>query len=238
VNTGAPTMSAVARETETTAIPTDFYAAEAERLRTAERVGASAYRLWRNSFALFCACGLAVLAVSAGWKVASAWTALVPFGAAVYAAFRIIPARKQSLRCGRLAGWYETGLARLRYDFDRLDEGAEFLGLDHPYASDLDLFGRGSLFQTMCTARTQAGREKLAGWMKTPAEPEEIRLRQEAVAELRYRETCAKEWRPRAPRRIRTCIPKHFEAGLRSRQFSLRGSPFPHYSCLRYYRRS
>jgi hypothetical protein len=52
---------------------------------------------------------------------------------------------------------------------------------------DLDLFGRGSLFERLCLARTRAGRETLAHWLGGPAPPEEIRARQTAVAELRDR---------------------------------------------------
>jgi hypothetical protein len=63
--------------------------------------------------------------------------------------------------------------------------GAEFLDPHHPYASDLDLFGPGSLFQLINTAQTQSGRATLAAWLLAPARPEEIRARQEAVEELR-----------------------------------------------------
>ena len=47
-------------------------------------------------------------------------------------------------------------------------DGARFLD-DHPYARDLDLFGRGSLFQLLNTARTEAGEETLADWFKRGA---------------------------------------------------------------------
>ncbi len=37
----------------------------------------------------------------------------------------------------------------------------------HLYAADLDLFGRGSLFELLSLARTQPGEETLAAWLKT-----------------------------------------------------------------------
>ncbi len=55
----------------------------------------------------------------------------------------------------------------------------------HLYADDLDLFGRGSLFELLCQARTRLGEDTLADWLGKPAEPSTIRRRQEAVEELR-----------------------------------------------------
>ena len=57
-------------------------------------------------------------------------------------------------------------------------------GSEHPYANDLDLFGRASLFQLLGTARTNPGRDTLARWLCVPAGPEEVERRHEAVAEL------------------------------------------------------
>jgi hypothetical protein len=61
----------------------------------------------------------------------------------------------------------------------------------HPYASDLDLFGRASLFQWLGPAATPRGSVTLADWLLAPAAPESIRLRQAAVEEL----ASADQWR-------------------------------------------
>lgn len=83
---------------------------------------------------------------------------------------------------------YEKGLARLE---DRWagqgSDGAAFRPEGHVFADDLDLFGRASLFELLDTARTRAGEETLAGWLLSPAAPDEVRARQQAVAELRPR---------------------------------------------------
>src|SRR5262249_4021771 len=65
--------------------------------------------------------------------------------------------------------------------------GSRFLDNSHPYALDLDLFGAGSLFELLCTARTTAGEQALAGWLLQPADVAEVEARQSAVAELRPR---------------------------------------------------
>ncbi|MFO0611410.1 MAG: DNA mismatch repair protein MutS [Polyangiaceae bacterium] len=62
--------------------------------------------------------------------------------------------------------------------------GERFLKADHPYAGDLDLFGKASLFRAMSRAETAIGEETLARWLLAPGTPEEIRARQEAAREL------------------------------------------------------
>ncbi|MGL5097604.1 MAG: MutS-related protein, partial [Planctomycetia bacterium] len=49
--------------------------------------------------------------------------------------------------------------------------------------ADLDLFGRGSLFQLMGSVQTSGGRFRLRDWLLRPADPETIARRQEAVAD-------------------------------------------------------
>jgi len=84
--------------------------------------------------------------------------------------------------------FYEKGLARLEDRWSGTGEpGARFLDTDHPYSADLDLFGAGSLYERLCTARTRAGEERLAQWLLAPATIEVIRARQHAVEELRPR---------------------------------------------------
>src|SRR5215469_7654267 len=91
-------------------------------------------------------------------------------------------------RARKAADFYEQRLACVE---DRWAgggrPGTRYLDEEHPCAADLDLFGRGCLFELLCTARTRAGEDTLAAWLKAPAEPEVVRQRQAAVAELRDR---------------------------------------------------
>ncbi len=97
--------------------------------------------------------------------------------------------KHQRLQAERSVAFYRQGLARLE---DRWvghgESGDEFLQesqqAGHPYTVDLDLFGPGSVFALLCTARTSSGRQTLAAWLTTPATPEEIRARQVAIDEL------------------------------------------------------
>jgi MutS domain V len=93
-----------------------------------------------------------------------------------------------SRRCSRIIGFYERGLDRIGDRWAGKGEtGERFLDNAHPYSRDLDLFGPGSLFELLSTARTRAGQDILASWLLAPAPAEEVRLRHAAVIELRER---------------------------------------------------
>jgi len=63
-------------------------------------------------------------------------------------------------------------------------DGSIFLNDKHHYNSDLDIFGKGSLFQLVNRSATSAGNYKLAAWLNVAANKETILSRQEAIKEL------------------------------------------------------
>ncbi len=54
----------------------------------------------------------------------------------------------------------------------------------HPYTSDLDIFGKNSLYQLLNRCTTDSGRDYLAAWLKQPAAHRSIEERKAAIAEL------------------------------------------------------
>ncbi|WP_242855994.1 hypothetical protein [Ruminiclostridium josui] len=65
------------------------------------------------------------------------------------------------------------------------DTGEEFINPQHNYTYDLDIFGKGSLFQMLNMTATYSGRQKLAELLLNPMQnKEEIYKRQEALQEL------------------------------------------------------
>ncbi len=64
-----------------------------------------------------------------------------------------------------------------------LPDGKEFLQPDHPYAQDLDLFGRGSFYQYANRTTLPQGREVFAGLL-LDGYPKDIAQKQEAIQEL------------------------------------------------------
>ena len=95
---------------------------------------------------------------------------------------RILERRRRAQR------FFERALARLDGKWAGTGEpGDRYLDPAHVYARDLDLFGAGSLFELLSTARTHIGEDTLARWLLAPAGPGKVRARQEAVSELRPR---------------------------------------------------
>ena len=116
----------------------------------------------------------------------SAWWLVFP--AIVFVALGRVQARitEARLRCERAARLYEQGIARLDDRWAGTGAtGERFNDPAHPYAGDLDLFGHGSVFELLSTARTHVGEETLAEWLLTPAGIDVVRARQKAVTELR-----------------------------------------------------
>jgi hypothetical protein len=88
----------------------------------------------------------------------------------------------------RLLGLYDRRLQRVQHAWmGKGDPGLDFLIADHLSARDLDLFGKGSLFELLCDVETPSGREALAKWLQKPAPPEQVVLRQQAIIFLRDR---------------------------------------------------
>ena len=86
----------------------------------------------------------------------------------------------------RAIRFHEAGIARIENRWQGLGEtGERFLDSHHPYAADLDLFGRASLFELLSTARTRGGEARLASWLQAPAAVERLHERHAAVDELR-----------------------------------------------------
>jgi hypothetical protein len=120
----------------------------------------------------------------------SVFWALVP--AALVAALAVFHEHLLVLleRRRRAEHYFERALARLDGKWAGTGEaGDRYLdpASAHLYAQDLDLFGKGSLFELLCTARTHIGEDTLARWLLAPADPESVRARHEAVVELRPR---------------------------------------------------
>jgi hypothetical protein len=121
----------------------------------------------------------------------SFWWLLLPL--AVFAALVIVHARvvERMERSKRAIQFYERGVARLEDRHPEVqwtgsgESGERFRDPAHVYAEDLDLFGKGSLFELLSTARTRAGEDTLARWLLGPASQDEVSARHLAVQELR-----------------------------------------------------
>lgn len=85
----------------------------------------------------------------------------------------------------RFARVNKDALARTTGRFSELAEnGARFVDSNHPYSSDLDVFGPVSLFQRISVAHTRVGQETLAGYLNQASPVTAVRERQTAVQAL------------------------------------------------------
>jgi hypothetical protein len=119
----------------------------------------------------------------------SAWAAIpiVAFVVLIAAHDRLIRKRRRAEAAARFC---ERGIERMSGTWQGKGfDGSNFAEEHHPFAADLDLFGKGSLYELLCIATTAAGRATLARWLLHPgnAKAAEVRERQIAVNELRDR---------------------------------------------------
>ncbi len=167
--------------------PIDEYRARRDdRLSAAARLHARHIRIGNARLALALTFVAAVYLV---WnRSISSWWAALPVVVFIALAIRHERLLRAMERLKRAAGFYERGVARLE---DRWigggAAGERFRDASHPYAEDLDLFGRGSLFELLSACRTRMGEDRLARWLMSASSPGEIRARQAAIAELRPR---------------------------------------------------
>jgi hypothetical protein len=78
----------------------------------------------------------------------------------------------------------EDELKALAGDYYDFDSGTEHIPKEHPYANDLDIFGRASVFQYINRTTSEPGSKQLAEYLKSPASINEISERQIAIKEL------------------------------------------------------
>ncbi|WP_353073304.1 MutS-related protein [Tunturiibacter gelidoferens] len=114
-------------------------------------------------------------------------------GPVVFLAIAFLHAKilRQRTCAERAVDFYRKGIARIE---DRWNLSSQ-IGTGHTgeridthaslYATDLDLFGPGSLFELLSLARTRMGEDTLATWLLAPAPVAGLKQRHAAVSELR-----------------------------------------------------
>lgn len=178
-------------------MPADIDVAKAYDRRTAEfrSLHDTALRRWRR-FANLRLMAFILLAAAVWWiSAAGAGRHLVPFLAAAVAlsgfgilVFSSARARAAVTRLSDLAEMSEEGAHRVRRNWSDLKQSPwATVPASHPYASDLDVIGSASLAQLFPALSAAPGRTTLASWLLNAAGPSELKLRQQAVDELKGR---------------------------------------------------
>lgn len=100
-----------------------------------------------------------------GWFVAGNWVLL---GLVLCFLGVVNVHNRLERRLRRLGVWIdvqESNLARLRVDWESIPESTLRFSSDHPYAADLDLLGKYSLFRLLDTTVSRNGQVLLIAWM-------------------------------------------------------------------------
>jgi hypothetical protein len=115
------------------------------------------------------------------------WLLAGPIAFLAIAIFHARVLRKRS--CSeRAVDFYRKGLARIEDRWVGTGQTGDRINTHSSlYATDLDLFGSGSLFELLSLARTRMGEDTLAAWLLAPSQVDVITLRQGAITELRTR---------------------------------------------------
>ena len=116
------------------------------------------------------------------------WTvltvSLVGFAVLVVVHGRVL---REKDRAAAALKFHERGLARLNGTWRDLPFATEIgAAPNHPFAGDLDLFGKGSLYHFIDRTETRFGRTHLASWLRggVGAFPVDVKGRQDSVKEL------------------------------------------------------
>jgi hypothetical protein len=168
--------------------PRTLYKQRLEERRAAIAQRERRHRTLGRAKLAMAACGVALVWLALAQGAFSILWVLIPI--AGFALLVVVHEKllKELERRRRAARFFEKALARLDGNWAGTGEpGDRYNEAAHPYAVDLDLFGKGSVFELLCTARTRIGEDRLAQWLKSPAMPEAVRARHEAVDELRAR---------------------------------------------------
>lgn len=166
--------------------PHEEYTRRLQERQQRSRLLAHQERLVGNGKLVVFLLGLVVAWLAFGMHLLSGWFLLLPLAVFVVLLFQHEQVTRDWYRAGRAVSFYNWGLARLANEWSGKGRpGTRFLDETHPYAADLDLFGSGSLFELLCTARTRTGEDTLASWLRGAAPAEVVTARQAAVAELK-----------------------------------------------------
>ena len=112
---------------------------------------------------------------------------LVGFGVLVVVHGRVI---RQKDRAAAAMRFHEHGLARINGTWRDLPFATEVNAApNHPFAGDLDLFGKGSLYHFVDRTETRFGRTHLASWLRggVGTFPADVKSRQDSVKDLKER---------------------------------------------------
>lgn len=112
-------------------------------------------------------------------------TSVVLFGLFLFWVKRFQQIELKRNKAQRFIEINQNELKALDHGFSHFEDGSQFIDPNHHFTYDLDIFGKGSLFQFLNRTVLQSGRLKLAKLLSEPIlDVEEIKKNQQFIAEL------------------------------------------------------
>ena len=214
--------------------PSETYQSRLKDFRAGHARAERRFRHLGNVRVLVVLAALALAGVAFGPAWISAWWLLAPIAVSIALMMAHDRVERERATAARAISYYERALARLTGNqwIGHGSQGEQFRDPKHVYSGDLDIFGRGSLFELLSTARTGAGEAALARWLLAPADREEAIARQRSIEELRPRADLREELAllgediraavdANAPKHWGERPPVHFFRGARAMAFAL-----------------
>lgn len=124
------------------------------------------------------------------WLIPSPW--LIPVSASIiFSALFLwliklnIRLEREKKKCEVLSGILDNEIKALDHQFLEFPEGREFMDPHHTFSGDLDIFGKGSVYQMINRTTTGGGSQKLAVMLQNPLQDAAgVIRRQESVMEI------------------------------------------------------
>jgi DNA mismatch repair ATPase MutS len=155
-----------------------LYQNQADRLRKTETL-LSTFRL-----VTFILAFVAIILLRNFSALLATGVAILMFGFFAFLVRKFVNTEKQRFYFSHLVEINKKEFESLAGKQDGFADGRDYSETAHNYSNDLDLFGTASLFQYLNRTSSRPAADMLAAWLKTPAKPEEISLRQQAIKEL------------------------------------------------------
>jgi len=137
---------------------------------------------------------LLCIAAYSSRRAAPAWLPPLILPLAALPLRNLFESRRETSKGLRVRRFYQSGVDRLKGNWaGKGVSGDEFSRAEHLYERDLNLFGAGSMFELLCTTRSQVGQRRLASYLLDLPDRNETIARQEAVKELQPRSDLREE---------------------------------------------
>lgn len=165
--------------------------------------------IWRVAVFLLTAAGIYFGAVYDSW---TALLSVLTAGTTVFVLLILHHIRlfQEKQRNNQLLQINQTELELMEGNTGSKDDGQMFLNPDHPFAGDLDVFGKRSLFQLIDRCVTWPGKKRLSETLLDPLKKKnELLRRQQAIGELKNLPEWRQEFQALGQEEMRDTISLH-----------------------------